>query len=83
LASYSCWRESTRLDYRWQLAHHLLPFFARHKLSEITVQEVDRYRQAKVRAGRLSGESINKTISRLAQILDEAIEYGLLERNPA
>ncbi len=77
------WRENTRLDYRWQLTHHLLPFFAHHKLSEITAQEVDRYRQAKVRAGRLSAESINKTISRIAQILDEAVEYGLLERNPA
>jgi integrase len=21
------WRESTRLDYEWQLSHHLLPFF--------------------------------------------------------
>ena len=43
---------NTLLDYEWQLTHHLLPFFARHSLSEITIAEVDRYRQLKVREGR-------------------------------
>lgn len=28
--------------------HHLLPFFGRHRLSLITIAEVDRYRQMKV-----------------------------------
>jgi integrase len=37
----------------------------------------------KVEAGRLSPTSINKTLTRLAQILEAAVEYGLLERNPA
>jgi hypothetical protein len=44
---------NTLLDYEWQLTHHLLPFFIHHRLAEITVAEVDRYRQAKVRQGRL------------------------------
>src|SRR5439155_24977998 len=35
--------------YEWQLTHHLLPFFAGHRLSDITIAEVDRYRHAKVR----------------------------------
>jgi integrase len=56
-------RRSTLDDYRWQLSNHLLPFFARHRLSEITIAEVDRYRQAKVREGELSATSINKTIT--------------------
>jgi integrase len=77
------WRKSTRLDYEWQLSQHLLPFFARHRLSEITVAEVDRYRAAKLREGRLSGTSINKTITRLAQILEDAVEYDWIARNPA
>jgi hypothetical protein len=34
----------TIADLRWSLCNHLLPFFARHRLSEITAQEVDRYR---------------------------------------
>jgi integrase len=107
-ASKGEWGENTRLDYEWQLSHHLLPFFRHHRLSQITVAEVDRYRAAKVsesaklakaredwrrrvdeakdRARRrelvrerpprpLSAVSINKTITRLGQILELAVEY--------
>lgn len=81
-ASKGEWRDTTRLDYEWQLSHHLLPFFKRHRLSQITIAEVDRYRAAKVK-GTLSAASINKTITRLAQILEVAVEYGLIDRNPA
>jgi hypothetical protein len=31
-----------------QLCKHLLLFFAKHRLSEVTIAEVDRYRQEKV-----------------------------------
>ena len=56
--------------YEWRLTHHLLPFFARHRLSQITVEEVDRYRAARCAERdrgrrRLSNESINKTLTRL------------------
>jgi integrase len=110
------WRPNTRLDYQWQLTHHLLPFFAQHRLSQITIAEVDRYKATKIReaarlaeartewqarldretdrrkrrelkrqrpADGLSATSINKTITRLAQILEVAVEYELLSRNPA
>ena len=30
---------------QWQLSAHLLPFFKDHRLSEITIAEVDRYRE--------------------------------------
>lgn len=75
--------ENTLLDYTWQLSNHLLPFFAGHRLSEITIAEVDRYRQEKVREGEISATSINKTITRLAQILEIAVERELLDRNTA
>lgn len=75
--------ENTLLDYTWQLSKHLLPFFAGHRLSEITIAEVDRYRQAKVREGEISASSVNKTITRLAQILEVAVERELIGRNPA
>lgn len=107
------WREKTQLDYEWQLSNHLLPFFKNHRLSQITIAEVDRYRQAKVAEARaiqaaaasgkpltdeyvdkcghqhrrprraLSATSINKTITRLGQILEVAVEYGLIPSNPA
>jgi integrase len=66
------WAPNTLLDYKWQLRNHLLPFFAGHRLSQITIVEVDRYRQAKVEETSLSAESINKTITRLGQILEVA-----------
>jgi integrase len=65
----------TIADYRWALEYHLLPFFANHLLSEITIREVDRYVAAKARQGVLSANSINKTLTRLSQILGLAHEY--------
>ena len=75
-------RETTLADYTWQLCNHLLPFFHRHRLPQITVAEVDRYRAFKVREQVLSAESINKTITRLGQILAVAEERDLIPRNP-
>lgn len=107
------WRENTALDYEWQLTHHLLPFFGNHRLSQITIAEVDRYRQSKVSEAKairtaiaegkpprqqyvdkrgqtrsrpsrpLSVTSINKTLMRLAQILEVAVEHGLIDANYA
>ncbi len=76
-------RPSSLADYEWQLDLHLVPFFGAHRLKDITISEVDRYRLFKVREARLSAASINKTITRLAQILEVAVEYELIARNPA
>jgi integrase len=70
-------------DYEWALTHHLLPHFSSFRLSEITAREVDRYKTAKAAEGILSPNSINKTLTRLAQVLEVAVEYGDLESNPA
>ena len=76
-------------DYTLALSHHLLPFFKDHRLSEITAQEVDRYKAAKVREREeglierpLSNRTINKTLTRLGQILDTAVRYDLIPHNP-
>lgn len=76
-------RPRTIKDYEWALSYHLLPFFKDHLLSEITVAEVDRYKQAKVRERKLAAPQINKTLKRLSQILDLAVDYGHLPSNPA
>ncbi len=76
-------RPRTREDYQWALTHHLLPFFAKHRLSQITIEEVDRYRAHKLREGALAANTLNKTITRLAQVLEVAVEYGYLSANPA
>lgn len=76
-------RPNTARSYYNELTHHLLPYFAGHRLSQITIAQVDRYRGAKVRQGRLKPRTINMTLALLAQILEVAVEYGHLERNPA
>ena len=63
-------RPMTPQDYEWQLCNHLLPYFASHRLSEITTAQVGRYRQHKVREGRFGTTSIK----RLAQVLDVGME---------
>jgi integrase len=74
-------------DLRWRLEAHLLPFFVNTlhdpQLDAITVEMVDRYRQQKVREGRIGPTSINKTLATLTAILETAVEYGLIDRNPA
>jgi integrase len=79
----------TAEDYELALSHHLLPFFKDHRLSEIAAQEVDRYKAAKVRQREeglverpLSNRTINKTLTRLGQILDAALRYELIANNP-
>jgi integrase len=81
-------KPNTVAAYEYEITHHLLPFFAEHRLPEISVAEVDRYRHFKVRerdalrAARergepvkrrpLSNETINRTLTRLGQILEVA-----------
>ncbi len=60
---------------------HLLPFFARRLVSSLTIRDVDQYRVAKVAEGTLRAGR-NKTITRLGQVLELAVEYGLLPHNP-
>jgi integrase len=54
----------------------------------VTAAEVDRYKNAKLHErerglSRLSNNSINETVVRLGQVLELAVEYDLIPRNPA
>jgi integrase len=73
----------SREDLEWRLVGHLLPAFASHRVDEISIQDVDAYRVGKVRDGELAASSINKTIATLASILEVAVEYEIINRNPA
>jgi hypothetical protein len=48
-----------------------------HRLSQITVAEIDRHKATKGRKGVLS------LTSKQARILEVAVDHGLIERNPA
>jgi integrase len=77
-------RPSTRVDYRWRLEKHLLPFFADQRLDGITFDLVERYITAKLaEAEPLSPRSINMTLTLMAAILEGAVERELIARNPA
>ena len=76
------WAPTTQGGYLNILREHLLPFFADYRLDEITVEAVDRYREAQVAEARIAHGYINKTISILGQILDVADERELIPRNP-
>lgn len=41
-------RQNSIKDYEWRLVSHLLPFFARYRLTEIDRRLVDRYREVKL-----------------------------------
>jgi hypothetical protein len=76
--------DSARADLEWRLSNHLLPYFGpRIRVDEIDIARVDGFRRAKVREAALNATSINKCLSTLAAILEVAVEYGLIERNPA
>jgi integrase len=63
---------------------HLNGWFGDTALDQITTGDVDRYKADKLREGKLGGDSINKSLKLLAQILDYAMEDdGWIERNPA
>jgi integrase len=72
---------NTQLDYKWRLDH-----VVRHLDSAITAEldarRVDDFRQQLVGLG-LSPRSVNMVLDLLAQTLDDAVEYGLLDANPA
>ncbi len=70
-------------DLLWRLSNHLLPVFGSRRLDQIRVEDVDRYREGKTREDKLGVTSINKTLTTLAAILETAVEYELIARNPA
>jgi integrase len=69
-------------DLQWRI-EHLLAYFGATPLDQITISEIDAFRLSKVHEGVLGATSINKMITTLAAILETAVEYELIARNPA
>jgi integrase len=74
---------SAEANLRWQLSNHLLPTFAKQRLDAIGPEDVDRWRRAKVREGKIGATSINTCLRTMAAIFEQAVEYGHVDRNPA
>src|SRR5918995_3988151 len=73
--------ENTELDYKWRL-EHVLRHLGNDVTAELDARVLDDFRQQLVGRG-LSPRSVNMVLDLLAQILDDAVEYGLLDANPA
>jgi site-specific recombinase XerC len=72
---------NTELDYKWRL-EHVLRHLGNGATAELDARRVDDFRQQLVGGG-LSPRSVNMVLDLLAQVLDDAVEYGLLDANPA
>jgi integrase len=53
------WAERTIADYQWALSHHLLPHFAKYRLDEISIEEVDKFKAAELRESSAPRKSIS------------------------
>ncbi len=73
---------NTQTDYEWQLTHHLLPFFAKHQLSQITVAEVDRYRKSKVAESARLTEALSEWRQRLNRETDKRRRREIERQRP-
>lgn len=73
--------ENTRLDYQWRL-DHLVRHLGDEETAAIDARQVDNARQKLVGNG-LSARSVNMVLGLLAQILDDAVEYKLVDANAA
>jgi integrase len=72
---------NTRLDYRWRL-DHLVRHLGDQETASLEARKVDDLRQNLVGRG-LSPRSVNMVLDLLAQVPDDAVEYKLLDANPA
>jgi integrase len=62
--------KNTARSYQNDLRKHLLPFFKDHTLSQITVKEIDRYRQQKVRESAEVAAAIDAGRPRMVKVID-------------
>ena len=75
-------RPRTLEHLRWCLSDHLLPTFRTYPLDKIDPAGIDRFTARKRRDG-LSAKSCNRLTQTLAAVLEDAVEYDLIPRNPA
>ncbi|MDQ3647206.1 MAG: site-specific integrase [Actinomycetota bacterium] len=73
--------QKTRLDYQWRL-NHLLRHLGDEETAGLDVRKVDDFRHKLVGRG-LSARSVNMVLDLLAQVLDDAVEYKVLDANVA
>ena len=75
-------RPGTLADYLSLFKNHLFPYFGDRPLADITVENVQGFKSAKLAAG-LSQQTVKHLLRLLRQMLGHAVEWELLRTNPA
>ena len=73
---------STFMAYQFDNKKHLVPFFGKTLLSNITVKDVQRYVTLKMQEG-LSPRTVNKNLTVLRLMFKHAIIQGYIDKDPA
>jgi integrase len=75
-------RETTKLQYRYLLDKHVLPFFGDRPIGAVTVLDVQTWLADRKAKTRLSSNSVAKAYKVLRMVMDVAVEAGLIFRTP-
>jgi integrase len=74
-------KQTTAETYRYAVEGHLVPFFGRRRLADISPEAIDRYVASKIREG-LSPKTVNNHLLTLRVMLKQAVRWRLLRSNP-
>ena len=69
-------------DYKGYFTNHLEPVFGNKEISKIGVEDVQAFKAAKLAEG-LSPQSVKHFLRVLRQMLNHAIDWGYIRKNPA
>jgi len=76
----NCLKHTTLREYSSLLKKHLIPAFGKMEVSDITIDDIQRFMNSKAD---MSRKSIHEMVMVLGMILECAVEDGILPRNPA
>lgn len=75
-------RESTQIRYRELIDIHLAPFFGDIILKNITAEKAQQYLSQRVKEGKFSAATINRSRTLLYQIMNHAVQWKYIYENP-
>lgn len=74
-------KSTSRAD-EYRIKKHLLPYFGRIPLTQITPQMLDSYKQKRIKEG-ASPNTVNHDLTNLSHMLKLAIRWGYIDKNVA
>jgi hypothetical protein len=77
------WSPSTQADYRSALNKYLLPVFGELRIEAVSPARIERFRNDRVRDGRLSRRNANRLLAVTHAVFVHARAYHGLQDNPA